>query len=170
MRRYIFSLLVFFSGLAFADAYVDASQPFLEIADLNRQAEVWAVCAASYDVMSTIMQATAPERAQQLSDLGNGAKLSVGMTLIANDLDPDMSLERFKALWANAQVAMAEWPQAQLSSILADAQRLGTEGAEEFGRKINATVVACINNLQAQRRYIDSWQELIESGLLAPPG
>lgn len=169
MRKHIAVLLLVFSELVFADAYVDANKPFLEIMDVNRQAETWAFCAASYDMMSIIMQEGAPARAQQLSDLGSGAKLSIGMTLVTKDLDPDISLEKFKQLWTNAQDAMTEWPQAKLDSMLADAVRLGNERAEEFGRKINATVVACINNLEAQRMYIESWQELIKSGLLQPP-
>lgn len=168
MRKYLFVLMLAFAELAFADAYVDTGKPFLEIKDVNRQAETWAVCAASYDIMSTIMQEGAPARAQQLSDLGNGAKLSAGMTLVTRDLDPDISLEKFKLLWADAQVAMTEWPQEKLYAMLADAERMGDEGAEAFGRKINATVVACINNLEAQRMYIASWQELIKSGLLQP--
>jgi len=170
MSRYIIVLLVLFSGCASADAYVDSGKPFLEIKDVDRQAETWAVCAASYDVMSTIMEAESPARAQQLSDLGNGAKLAAGMSLIVNELDPDISTERFKVLWANAQDAMTEWPQTQLNAILADAKELGTDRSEEFGKRINATVVTCINNLKAQRMYIDAWQELINSGLLKAPG
>jgi len=170
MNKYFAILLLAFSGSTFADAYVDASKPFLEINDVNRQAESWAVCAASYDIMSTIMESEAPARAKQLNALGDGAELAVGMALVINDLDPDISLERFKVLWADSQAAMTEWPQTQLTSILTEAEKLGTEGAAAFGRKLNATVVACINNLEAQRMYIDSWRELVESGLLQSPG
>lgn len=162
-------LLQAISTPAFADAYVDTSLPFLEISDSNQQAEAWAVCAASYDIMSTIMEPQAPARAEQLSGLGDGAELAVAMALVINDLDPDIPLERFKALWAKAAAAMTELPQAQLTSILADAEKLGSEQSQEFGRKINATVVACISNLEAQRMYIASWRELVNSGLLKPP-
>jgi hypothetical protein len=162
-------LLLSISNSALADAYVDPDLPFLEIRDSKQQAEAWAVCAASYDIMSTIMEPQAPQRAGQLSGLGDGAELAVAMALIINDLDPDIPLQRFKTLWANAAVAMTELPQAKLTSILADAEKLGAERAQEFGRKINATVVACINNLEAQRMYIASWRELVNSGLLKPP-
>lgn len=167
--KYVAVILLALSSSAFADAYVDSSKPFLEIEDVNRQAETWAVCAASYDIMSTIMESKAPARAKQLSDLGNGAKLAVGMTLVINDLDPKISPEQFKALWADSASAMSEWPRTQLTSILADAEKLGTEAAEELGKKINATVVTCINNLEGQRMYIDSWRELVKSGLLGLP-
>lgn len=167
--KYLAVLLLPFSGSALANAYVDASQPFLEIRDVKQQAETWAVCAASYDIMSTIMEADAPAKARQLSDLGNGAQLAVGMALVIDDLNPDISVEQFKVLWVDSQSAMSEWPQTQLTSILADAEKLGTERAQEFGKKINATVVACINNLKAQKMYVDSWRELVESGLLQLP-
>ena len=167
--KYLAVLLTTFSGSAWANAYVDSNKPFLDIKDVQQQAETWAVCAASYDIMSTIMEADAPARAKQLSDLGNGAQLAVGMALVINDLDPDISLDRFKILWADSQTAMNEWPQAQLTSILADAEKLGPDRAQEFGEKINATVVTCINNLGAQKQYVDSWRELVESGLLQLP-
>ena len=114
--KYLAVLLLTFSGSTLANAYVDSSKPFLDIKDVKQQAETWAVCAASYDIMSTIMEADAPARAKQLSALGNGAQLAVGMALVINDLDPDISLERFKMLWANSQTAMNEWPQTQLTS------------------------------------------------------
>jgi len=150
-------------------AYVDGGTPFGAIEDVNRQAENWAVCAASYDIMSTIMAPEAPARAKQLSDLGNGARVALGISLVANDLSPDMSQERFNALWANSEAAMEEWPQAQLYSILADAERSAIEGVEAFGKKINASVVICINNLESQRKHIETWQQLVKSGLLKPP-
>jgi len=161
-------LLLAISNSALAEAYVDASLPFLEISDSNQQAEAWAVCAASYDIMSTIMEPKAPQRAEQLSGLGDGAEVAVAMALVINELDPDIPLQRFKTLWAKASAAMTELPQAKLTSILADAEKLGSGRAQEFGRKINATVVACINNLDAQRMYVTTWRELIDSGLLKP--
>lgn len=167
--KYFAVLILAFSSTAFADAYIDASKPIIEIKNVNQQAEAWAVCAASYDIMATIWESNAPAKAKQLVDLGRGAQLAIGMSLVIDDLDPNISLERFKALWENSQTAMTDRPQAQLAAILADAAKLGTERGAEFGRKINATVVTCINNLEAQRMYIDSWRELIESGLLQPP-
>ena len=167
--KYFAVFLLAYSSTAFAEAYVDASQPFIEIKDVNQQAEAWAVCAAAYDIMATIQEADEPAKAKQLDDLGNGAQLAVGMTLVIDDLEPDISLERFKALWENSQAAMNERPQAQLAAIIADAAKLGTERKAEFGRKINATVVTCINNLAGQRMYIDTWQELVKSGLLQLP-
>ena len=165
-------LVLFFLSPAHATdepAYVDGSKPFVEIEDVDRQAEAWAVCAASYDIMSTIMEPKAPDRARQIADLGIGATVALGMSLVVNDLEPDISQERFNALWESPSLAMAELPQAQLSSILADAEGMGTEGAEAFGKKINATVVICINNLEGQQMYIDAWKQLAESGLLPMP-
>lgn len=150
-------------------AFVDGSKPFTAIMDVNRQAQAWAVCAASYDIMSTIMKPESPVRSQQLRELSNGAVLSIGMTLVKNELEQDISPERFKTLWDNSKVAMTEWPQTKLTSILSEAEELGTEGAREFGKRINATVVICINNLEAQRKYLDDWHELANSGLLEMP-
>ena len=162
-------MLLLLASPAFADAFVDTEKRFIEIADVEKQAQTWAVCTAAYDIMATVMQERSPDRAKQLGDLGNGARVSVGMSLIVNDLDPEITTEQFRALWARAAQAMAEWPQQHLSFMLSEAERLGDERAEEFGRKINATVVGCIENLAGQKHYVDSWRELIESGLLAPP-
>lgn len=169
MHKFIAIILLAFSSSALAEAYVDSSKPFVEIEDVNRQARTWALCAAAYDIMSTIMQLRSPERAMQLGALGKGAKIAAGMTLIAGELDPDITPEQFKRLWKISSDAMMQWPQQQLDAILADGERLGSEREQEFGRKINATVVSCIGNLQDQKSYVDSWQGLIDSGLLAPP-
>jgi hypothetical protein len=151
-------------------AYVNGEIPFGAIEDVKQQAENWAVCAASYDIMSVIMAPEAPDRAMQLKNLGEGARVALGISLVIKDLEPDISQERFDLLWASSEAAMMEWPQAKLDSILADSEALGTQGAEAFGKKINATVVTCINNLKDQRKHIDTWQELAESGLLKLPG
>lgn len=169
MHKYFVIILLAFSSSALAEAYVDSSKPFVEIEDVNDQARTWAFCAAAYDIMSTIMQQRSPERAMQLGALGNGAKVAAGMTLIVDELDPDITPERFRQLWQISSEAMMQWPQQQLDAILADGERLGSAREEEFGRKINATVVSCIGNLKDQKAYVDSWQELIDSGLLAPP-
>ena len=168
MHKYFIPMLLAFPVSVLAEAYVDSSKPFVEIEDINRQAQTWALCAAAYDIMSTIMQERSAARARQLGALGNGAKVAAGMTLIVNDLEPDISPQQFERLWQIADAAMTQWPQQHLAAILADAERLGSEREEEFGRKINATVVSCIGNLEDQKLYVDTWQELINSGLLAP--
>ena len=169
MFKYFAIILLVISSPAQAESYVDSSKPFVEIEDVNLQARTWAFCAAAYDIMSTIMQVRSPERARQLGALGNGAKVAAGMTLIVDELDPDITPEQFKQLWKISSEAMMQWPRQQLAAILADGERFGSEREEEFGRKINATVVSCIGNLGDQKLYVDSWQELIDSGLLSPP-
>ena len=165
----VFSLFAF--SLAYASeslSYVDGTKPFVVIKDVNRQAEAWAACSASYEIMSAIL-ASQPARSQQMKELSNGAGVAVTMTLVTDALDTNISPERFNALWSYAKLAGKEWPKTQRTAILADAEALGAEGSERFAEKLVATIEVCTNNLDAQQMYIDSWRELAKSGLLKLP-
>lgn len=151
------------------DTYIDGRSRFAEISSPQEQAEAWAVCAAAYDVMSTIMQVSAPERARQLHHLANGAQVSIGMALVAAQLEIDTDTTGFVDLWAAHEAAMVDLPQQKLADILEDGEAMGDERAAEFGNKINATVFTCIENLDTQRDYVESWRELAEKGLVKPP-
>jgi len=149
--------------------YVDGNKPFTAINDVNRQAEAWAACAASYEVMSSLLLEAQPARSQQMKERSNGAKIAVTMTLVIDDLDSDISQVRFNALWEYAKLAGNEWPTTQRTAILVDAEEMGAEGAERFFEKVVATIDICISNLDAQQLYIDSMRELAKSGLLKLP-
>lgn len=150
-------------------SYLDSQARFADISNPEQQAEAWAVCAAAYDVMSTIMRETSPDRARQLHNLANGAQVSIGMTLVSASIDASTDAERFSELWVAHESAMVDLPQQKLADILEEGEDLGDERAEDFGRKINATVFTCIDNLDTQRDYVESWQKLAEKGLVQPP-
>ena len=170
MKKIIAILLLSFSGSAFAESYVDGSKPFLQIEDANREAEAWAACAASYDIISEILaNLSEPAQSKQMSEFANGAELAVGISMVMNDFSDDITAERFNALWSYSKIAMEEWPASQRTGMLADAERLGKDGYQEFVKNISATVNICISNLEDQQRYIDTWRELAKSGLLQFP-
>ena len=150
-------------------SYIESQTRFSEISNPQQQAETWAVCAAAYDVMSTIMLDSAPERSRQLHNLANGAQVSIGMALVAAQLGAATDTARFGELWAASESAMVDLPQQKLADILEDGEAMGNEGAADFGKKINATVLTCIDNLDTQRDYVESWQRLAEKGLVEPP-
>ncbi len=149
--------------------YVDGGKPFLEIRDVNRQAEAWGTCSATYDVMSMLLAESDPAQAKQYSELGYGASLAVVMTHIADGLSADISPERFNSLWSYSQVLGDSIPEASKTTILAEAETLGESGAGTFITKVAATVKICVANLEGQQTYIDTWRELAKSGLLTMP-
>ena len=151
------------------DSYLDSQTRFADITNPERQAEAWAVCAAAYDVMSTIMRETAPEKSHQLHNLANGAQVSIGMALISASIDADTEAGDISELWVASESAMVDLPQQKLADILEEGEAMGEDRAEEFGRKINATVFACIDNLDTQRDYVESWQKLARERLVRPP-
>lgn len=152
-----------------AASYLESHIRFADISNPRQQAEAWAVCAAAYDVMSIIMRESSPERSYQLRDLANGAQISIGMALLSPRIDAGTDAERFGELWAASESAMVDLPQQKLADILEEGETMGDERAQDFGKKINATVVTCIENLDTQRVYIESWQALAKQGLVAPP-
>jgi hypothetical protein len=168
MKKFIAILLLGFSGAAFAEAYVDGSKPFIAITDVNRQGEAWAMCSASYDLMAELFESK-PAISQRMKEWANGAQVATGMALVMGADITDMTTERFKATWAYSKVAMGEWPKTARTTILFDAEILGAEGQEEFVDKLTATSKICIDNLEAQQVYIDTFREFMKSGMFVLP-
>ena len=163
-------LLLTISTSVFADSYVDGSKPLIQIESADQQAQAWATCAAAYDIISAILKTLEqPAQSQQMRDFGHGAQLAVGMTLVVDDLTPDITKERFALIWTLSQAAMKNYPEVKRTGMLADAERLGKDGYGKFVDDIAATVKICVSNLEAQQAYIDTWRELAKSGLLEFP-
>lgn len=150
------------------ESYVDGSRPFLTIVDVNRQSEAWATCAATYNTMAELFGDT-PAQAKQFKELGNGAAVCVTMSLVAKDLNDDITPSQFNALWGYAKMAGIEWPKSHMTTILADSERTPKENTNKFLSKLTNTFETCMANLEGQQFYIDMWRELAKSGLLQAP-
>ena len=173
MKKYIAILLLMLSILlvgspAYADAYVDGSKPFIAIKDVNRQGEAWAMCSASYDLMANIFESK-PATSQRMKEWANGAQLSISMTLLVGEGLGEMTPEQFYATWAYSKVAMEEWPKAAHTTLMFNAEMLGEEGTEEFVVNLSETVKICIENLEGQQIYIDTFREFMKSGMFELP-
>lgn len=150
--------------------FVDDSKSFLEIKDINRQAEAWAMCAATYDAMAELLSEEQPARSQQISELANGAEMAVIMSMVTDGIDTDITPERFNSLWKMAQVVGTELPKTRRTMLLAEMESSKTkEQAGIFLSNLSATFEVCVKNLSGQQMYIDSWRELGISGLLTLP-
>lgn len=152
-----------------ATPYVDGSKSFLEIKDVNRQAEAWAICAATYDYMAGILSETQPARSKQLSELANGAEVAVTMAIVSDGLDPEISQDRFNALWSMAKLSGTELPKTRFTMLAAEAEADTGKNNAVFLKNLTATFEICIRNLEGQQTYIDTWRELAKSGLLQIP-
>ena len=148
-------------------SYVDGSRLFIEIKDANRQADAWAKCAAVYEIMSSMMESGSAS-SSQFNNLRNGASVAVTMAVFTNGMDPDIYAENFGPRWEYAKLAGQEWPNAQLTSIMADREALGDDAQGVFPARIIESAKVCKNNLHAQQMYIDTWRELLKSGLFTP--
>ena len=170
MKKYIAILLLVFSSSAFAEAYVDGSKPFTAIQDANQEADAWASCSASFEVTAEVLaEFSQPAQSKQMQELAYGAELAVGVSLVVNELSTDITPERFNAIWAFSKMAMDAWPASKRTAIMADAERLGKDGFEEFMSRVGETNKICISNLETQQMYIDIWRDLYKSGLLVTP-
>ncbi len=159
-----------FTSLCFSNeaSYIYGKKRFMDIADVNRQAEAWGTCAAAYDVMALILKSQ-PAQAKQVKDYGNGASLAVIMTHVSDGLGPDITSDKFNALWNYSKTLGDSIPETKRNMMLAEAEALGEKGSSQFIEKVAATVKVCINNLKYQQVYIDDWRELAKSGLLQIP-
>lgn len=150
-------------------SYVDGTKPFLLIKDLNRQADAWGTCAATYEVMSILLMESSPAQAKQYQERGNGSAIAIVMTHVSDGLSSDMTQARFNSLWSLSKTLATSIPETKRTMILADAERLGASGSEKFIGKVVTTIEICMSNLEGQQNYIDKWRELAKSGLLAMP-
>ena len=87
------------------------------------------------------------------------------MSMVAGSDIGEMTPERFNATWAYSKVAMEEWPKTARTTLLFDDEVLGAEGRDQFVDNLTDTVKICMDNLEAQQVYIDTWRELYKSGL-----
>ena len=150
--------------------FVKSDAPFVQISDPNRQAETWATCAAAYGLTSEITSELLPANSKQFTELANGAKLAVTMTLFKSGLTNDIDPERFNALWATSKLAGTELPKSKRTMLDATAELAPKDDPTAFMSDLIATVSTCNNNLKDQQAYIDAWRELAKSGLLQFPG
>lgn len=142
-------------------SYVSSSIPITSIEDVNRQAEAWGACSATWTLMASIAEEGSAQA--ELSDqMANGAKLALAMTYIM-DLADDPKPGRLKSTWIYAKEAMEFMPETQLTVMMADFEQIGSD---KWVQNVIATKKVCEDNLDGQQIYIDTWRNLATSGLL----
>jgi len=152
--------------LASGKSYVAGAPKIADIEDSDREAEAWAMCAASYDLMAWMLDETNPAKAKQLTERANGAELAVTISMVTSELDEDTTPEKFKRLWEFSKLIGNALPTTMNTSLLADLESDDSEGKDVFIESLSKTVAVCIDNLAGQQMYIDIWRSLAKSGML----
>lgn len=157
-----------FSEFAVAEgkSYVGESEKIIDISDPHREAQAWATCAAAYDIMAEVIEESAPARSKQLSDLANGAELAVIISMVASEINKDMTPEKFENVWNFSKLSGGEIPKTMRTTLLADLESDSSDGKSKFLNDLGKTVSVCAGNLDGQQAYIDMWRDLMKSGLL----
>lgn len=155
-----------------AEPYVTDSI-FINIDDVNREAEAWAVCSASYELLSKFVEEK-EATSKVLLEKSNGAKMAVVMSIVFDKVDrreaEDFTVKEFNATWSYSKLAMQSLPESKMASIMADAERLSAAGQiQQFVDNLTDTIEICQRNSDGQQMYIDFWRELAKSGLLTTP-
>ena len=165
---FLLSLLLLPTIALGADSYLNGPQDFRKIGNSNRQAEAWAMCAATYDFLSEVVRKDAPATAESMKELNNGAKLAVAMSYLGPRLRADMSPKEFTSLWETAKTLMVTLPDTMMTQIQSD---LELHGGTEVIKRLIKTMGICRNkdNMQTQQGYIDMARELRSTGLLKAP-
>ena len=155
-------------NLSSSGTFLKGPANFMQIADVNRQADAWGTCSAVYSVMSMMSQDT-PNTAKRLSELANGARVAVTMAHVADGLQRDLDPSQFSAVWDQAKMLGQTISGSQQTMILSQLELIGPADAEGFGERLNNTLTVCGSNLEAQQAYVDMWRSLMKSGLLRSP-
>jgi hypothetical protein len=149
-------------------SYVEATAPFVDISDVGRQAEVWATCVVTYEILEKTFQSK-PAQAKQLSDFGNGAQLAVMMVHMSEGISSDLPQKEMNALWSISKVIAKSTIDTRRNWMAVNAENIGEEDKQVFFDKVVQTGKICIENLEDQQGYIDAWRDLAKSGLLVFP-
>jgi len=166
-----------FAAEATSSLFVRSDTPFVLIADTNAQATEWATCAAIYQLVAESL-ATDPKtanQAEQIRQQGNGAKLAITMSFVADAFSDmqsppsDGDLARFNAGLEYGKVAMTALPPTQMTAILADLERtkLLNDNIDAWQEKLLNSFKVCLSNGEGQQSYVDLWRELATSGLIS---
>jgi hypothetical protein len=154
------------------DTYLAHGHVFAEIEDPEREADSWATCAATYDLVADIIRSEAPAMSEDMHQKANGAELAVSMALIMGDagLREPGGNKRFGPVLKMAQLASSERPKIYRAQIMADFEAARTADRKAAAdRRLMNTVRICADNVSVQQAYIDGWREMVKSGLVTLP-
>ena len=161
-------VLAFFSIPVFGQTFLIGNPSFKSINDVNREGESWAVCSATYDIMSELIGADTAQ-GLQYGQYANGAEVALTMALVSDGLTKSLEPKKFSALWSYAQLAGKEWPKTRMTYILAEGEKSGAKEIDAYITKLGNTMKVCMDNLETQQKYIDLWRELAKSGIVQLP-
>lgn len=154
------------------NSFIQYNEPFVQIADPHRQAEVWATCHVAYEIYSRLAATAEPARSGQFHQFANGAKVAIIMTYVSDaisDMDPktpETSTNRFNAAIEFGKLAAESLPETKATALMAILES-GDEGQKnQWYADLGATITDCVENLEGQQVLIDLWRDLSTSGLL----
>ena len=154
------------------NSFIQYKEPFVQISDPHRQAEVWATCHVAYEVFSRLAAKAEPAQSQQFHQFANGAKVAIIMTYIRDamgDMDPktpEASTNRFNAAIEFGKLAAESLPETKATSLMAILESGNESQKTKWYADIGATINHCVGNLEGQQVLIDLWRDLATSGLL----
>ena len=154
------------------NSFIQYDEPFVQISDPHRQAEVWATCHVAYEIYSRLAAKAEPAQSEQFHQFANGAKVAIIMTYIRDamgDMDPktpEASTKRFNAGIEFGKLAAESLPETKATALMAILES-GDEGQKtQWYADLGATINNCVANLEGQQVLIDLWRHLATSGLL----
>ena len=65
------------------NSYLASKESFSALENVNDEAQAWATCSASLDILSNIMKDESPNVALQLNNLSNGSDVSILMSQVS---------------------------------------------------------------------------------------
>jgi 2C-methyl-D-erythritol 2,4-cyclodiphosphate synthase len=163
----LFLMSGFFTGNSIAtepdNSYLASKESFLALENVNDEAQAWATCSASLDILSNIMEDQNPNMALQLNNLSNGSDVAILMSQVSRVLaDENFDINELNATITIGKLQMDEMPKAEQARILSD---LEIYGFETMMVKLNSTLMQCAKNNETQKIYVDMMRDMAKSGV-----
>ena len=162
------STLSLATNLAIADShtFLSDNEVFLAIENPHREAEAWATCSASLDILAEIAAEDSPAQAKQIHQSANGAGVAIAMSIIADGIDEEKSPEQLSNMMTFAVTQMDSLVDVERVAILSELEKMSQNSqADKFMEKLGNTAAVCSKNAETQQMYIDLWKDMAKSGM-----
>ena len=168
MKIFILLLVVTSSFLGVAqsqeaDPFLSTQVDFPLMKNKHDESRAWASCSAAYLVYSDILSEEKPATAKQVKNLSNGAILSSQISLFMRSLDDSPTKEEFAAAWEASALTRDSNKEVAYTALLSEFE-LDPETAL---KELDAKLTRCADNLKHQQAYVETYREMVSTGLLS---
>ncbi len=146
-----------------AETSLSAKPDFPLMKNKHEESRAWASCSAAYLVYADILSADKPATAKQVKNLSNGATLASQISLFMRSLDDSPTKDEFAAAWEASALTRDSNKEVAYTALLSEFELAPETALKELDSKLTR----CADNLKHQQAYVETYREMVSTGLLS---